>query len=178
HIGAPLVEGLIFVHNALLGYGLRDKIRIIASGKATSGFGLLKRLAIGADAVSSARAMMMALGCIQALKCNSNHCPVGVATQEKHLMAGLDPTDKANRVASYHRETIHSLAEMIGALGLNSADELRPWHVMHRISANETKHYGELYKFLRGGELLADELPPEYARACAAASPETFGHSE
>ena len=178
HIGAPLVEGLIFVHNALIGYGLRDKIRIIASGKATSGFGLLKRLAIGADAVCSARAMMMALGCIQALKCNSNHCPVGVATQEKHLMAGLDPTDKANRVASYHRETIHSLAEMIGALGLNSADELRPWHVMHRISANETKHYGELYKFLRGGELLADELPPEYARACAAASPETLGHSE
>ena len=178
HIGAPLVEGLIFVHNALLGYSLRDKIKIIASGKATSGFGLLKRLAIGADAVSSARAMMMALGCIQALKCNSNHCPVGVATQEKHLMAGLDPTDKANRVASYHRETIHSLAEMIGALGLNSADELRPWHVMHRISANETKHYGELYNFLRGGELLADVLPPEYARACAAASPDTFGHSD
>jgi glutamate synthase domain-containing protein 2 len=178
HIGAPLVEGLIFVHNALTGYSLRDKIKIIASGKATSGFGLLKRLAIGADAVSSARAMMMALGCIQALKCNSNHCPVGVATQEKHLVAGLDPTDKANRVASYHHETIKSLAEMIGALGLDSADELRPWHVMHRLSANQTKHYGELYNFLRGGELLADVLPPEYARACASASPDTFGHKE
>jgi glutamate synthase domain-containing protein 2 len=178
HIGAPLIEGLIFVHNALLGYSLRSKIRIIASGKVSSGFGMLKRLAIGADACMSARAMMMAIGCIQALKCNSNHCPVGVATQERHLVAGLDPTDKAVRAASYHSRTIESLAEMIGALGLNSAEELKPWHLMHRVSANETRHYGELYKFLRDGDLLADELPPEYARACSSASAETFGHSE
>ena len=177
-IGAPLVEGLIFVHNALVGYSLRSKIRIIASGKVSSGFGVLKRLAIGADACNSARAMMMAIGCIQALKCNSNHCPVGVATQERHLVAGLDPTDKAARVASYHKQTIESLAEMIGALGLNSAQELRPWHLMHRVSANETRHYGELYKFLRDGDLLADELPPDYARACNSASAETFGHSD
>ena len=178
HIGAPLIQGLIFVHNALVGYALRSKIRIIASGKVTSGFGMLKRLAIGADACYSARAMMMAIGCIQALKCNSNHCPVGVATQEKHLMAGLVPSDKAPRVASYHHETIQSLAEMLGALGLNSADELRPWHLMHRISPTETRHYGELYDFLREGDLLADELPAEYRRACNAASAETFGHVE
>ena len=93
-------------------------------------------------------------------------------------MAGLDPTDKAARVASYHKLTIESLAEMIGALGLNSAQELRPWHLMHRVSANETRHYGELYKFLRDGDLLADELPPDYARACNSASAETFGHSD
>jgi len=178
HIGAPLVEGLIFVHNALVGYSLRSRIRILASGKSTSGFSMLKRLSIGADVIMSARAMMMAIGCIQALKCNSNHCPVGVATQEKHLMAGLDPTDKAHRVASYHKQTIHSLAEMIGALGLNSAQQLRPWHLMHRISANETRHYGELYHFLKDGELLADSLPPDYARACHSASPDSFGHSD
>ncbi|MEE3367713.1 MAG: FMN-binding glutamate synthase family protein [Planctomycetota bacterium] len=176
HIGAPLVQGLIFVHNALVGYSLRDKIRIIASGKVTSGFGMLKRLALGADACYSARAMMMSLGCIQALKCNSNHCPVGVATQEKHLAAGLVPSDKAPRVASYHRETIRSLAEMLGALGLSSAEELRPWHLMHRISVAETRHYGELYNFLRDGDLLADELPADYRRACESASAETFGH--
>ena len=139
---------------------------------------MLKRLAIGADACYSARAMMMSIGCIQALKCNSNHCPVGVATQEKHLMAGLVPSDKAPRVASYHHETIRSLAEMLGALGLNSAEELRPWHLMHRISPTETRHYGELYDFLREGALLADELPAEYRRACNAASAETFGHVE
>ena len=81
HIGVPLVEGLIFVHNALLGYDVRDRIRVIATGKVTSGFAMMKRLALGADACSSARGMMFALGCIQALKCNSNHCPVGVATR-------------------------------------------------------------------------------------------------
>lgn len=178
HIGAPLSEGLIFVHNALVGYSLRSKIKILASGKVASGFAMLKRLAIGADVIMSARAMMMSIGCIQALKCNSNHCPVGVATQDKHLMAGLDPTDKSVRVASFHKQTIHSLAEMLGALGLNAAHELRPWHLMHRLSANETKHYGELYHFLRDGELLQDPLPVDYARACHSASAETFNHVE
>jgi glutamate synthase domain-containing protein 2 len=178
HIGAPLIEGLIFVHNALVGYSLRGKIRILASGKVASGFAMLKRLAIGADIIMSARAMMMSIGCIQALKCNSNHCPVGVATQDKHLMAGLDPTDKAHRCASYHKQTIHSLAEMLGALGLNSAQELRPWHIMHRVSSNETKHYGELYHFLNDGELLREPLPPDYSRACKSASAETFSHCD
>lgn len=178
HIGAPLTEGLIFVHNALVGYSLRKRIKILASGKVSSGFFMLKRLAIGADVIMSARSMMMAIGCIQALKCNSNHCPVGVATQDKHLMAGLDPTDKSVRVASYHKQTIHSLAEMLGALGLDSAQELRPWHLMHRLSANETRHYGELYHFLNDGDLLREPLPADYARACHSAAAETFGHCE
>lgn len=178
HIGAPLTEGLIFVHNALVGYSLRKRIKILASGKVSSGFFMLKRLAIGADIIMSARSMMMAIGCIQALKCNSNHCPVGVATQDPHLMAGLDPTDKSVRVASYHKQTIHSLAEMLGALGLDSAQELRPWHLMHRLSANETRHYGELYHFLEDGDLLKDPLPPDFGRACHSASAETFGHCE
>ncbi len=178
HIGAPLTEGLIFVHNALVGYSLRNKIKILASGKVSSGFFMLKRLAIGADIIMSARSMMMAIGCIQALKCNSNHCPVGVATQDPHLMAGLDPTDKSVRVASYHKQTIHSLAEMLGALGLDSAQELRPWHLMHRLSANETRHYGELYHFLADGDLLRDPLPPDFGRACQSASAETFSHCD
>lgn len=178
HIGAPLIEGLIFVHNALVGYSLRGRIRILASGKVSSGFSMLKRLAIGADIIMSARAMMMSIGCIQALKCNSNHCPVGIATQDRHLMAGLDPTDKSVRAASFHKQTIHSLAEMLGALGLDSAQELRPWHLMHRLSANETRHYGELYHFLRDGDLLCEPLPEDYARACKSASAETFGHSD
>ena len=176
HIGAPLVEGLIFVHNALVGYGLRKNIRVIASGKVASGFAILKRLALGADACYSARGMMLALGCIQALKCNSNECPVGVATQKKHLMAGLVPSDKRARVASFHSETIESLCEMLGAIGLSSPEDLRPWHIMHRISPTETKHYGELYDFLDEGELLNEPLPPEYKRACNAASAETFAH--
>ncbi len=177
HIGAPLVEGLIFVHNALVGYGVRQHIRVIASGKVTSGFAVLKRLALGADACYSARGMMLALGCIQALKCNSNHCPVGVATQEPHLMAGLVPSAKNTRVASFHDETIESLCHMLGAIGLESPADLRPWHVMHRISPTETRHYGELYEFLENGALLQDPLPKGYRRACAAASADTFAHA-
>lgn len=176
HVGSPLIEGLIFVHNALIGYSLRKRIRVIASGKVASGFTMLKRLALGADACYSARGMMLALGCIQALKCNSNHCPVGVATQDPWLMAGLDPTEKSTRVANFHRETIKSLSEMLGAIGLASSTDLRPWHVMHRVSPTETKHYGELYDFLDDGELLRTPLPIAYKRACEAASPDTFDH--
>ena len=117
---------------------------------------------------------MLALGCIQALKCNSNECPVGVATQKPHLMAGLVPSDKSQRVASFHGETIESLCEMLGAIGLESPEDLRPWHVLHRTSPTETRHYGELYEYLEEGALLSDTLPKHFERACNAASPETF----
>ncbi len=177
HIGAPLYEGLIFVHNALVGFALRDKICVLTSGKVTSGFAMLKLLAVGADACYSARGMMLALGCIQALKCNSNHCPVGVATQNKHLMAGLVPEKKCVRVANFHQQTIASLCEMLGAVGVAKAEDLRPWHIMHRISATETKHYGELYEYLNNGALLHDPLPESFRRACNAATPESFAHA-
>ncbi len=177
HIGAPLVEGLIFVHNALVGFDVRDKIKILASGKVTTGFAVMKRLALGADACYSARGMMMALGCIQALKCNSNHCPVGVATSNPELMAGLVPSHKKLRVANFHKETMKSLAEMLGAVGLNNPADLRPWHVVHRTSPTEIKHYGELYDFLAPGDLLRSPLPLAYERACNAASATTFAHN-
>ncbi|WP_197355523.1 FMN-binding glutamate synthase family protein [Aureliella helgolandensis] len=176
HIGAPLFEGLIFVHNALRGFSLREDIKLIASGKVSSGFGILKLLALGADACYSARSMMLALGCIQALQCNSNHCPVGVATQDKHLMAGLVPSDKRIRVANFHHETLKSFCEMLGAIGLASPVDLRPWHVMHRVSPVITKHYGELYDYLEEGALLREPLPEHYRRAVESASAETFGH--
>jgi glutamate synthase domain-containing protein 2 len=176
HIGSPLFDGLIFAHNALVGFGLRKRIRILASGKVTSGFGMVKRLALGADACYSARGMMLALGCIQALKCNSNECPVGVATQNPNLMAGLVPRQKSLRVANFHRETIESLCEMLGAIGLSSSSDLRPWHIMTRISQTEVRHYGEIYSYLEEGELLRTPLPKAYERACNAASASTFGH--
>ncbi|MEM8857676.1 MAG: FMN-binding glutamate synthase family protein [Chloroflexota bacterium] len=177
HVGTPLIEGLIFVHNALVGFGVRGKITVIASGKVSSGFDVVKRLALGADICNSARAMMMALGCIQALKCNSNHCPVGVATHKKHLEAGLVPSDKAGRVAGYHHETLESVSEIVGSMGLTGPADLRPWHIMRRFSATEIKHYGEFYEFLKPDELLNDELPPSYKRAMEAASADTFSHS-
>ena len=178
HIGTPLIAALVLVHNALVGFSLRDKIRIFSSGKIASGFGVVKQLCLGADACYSARAMMMALGCIQALRCNSNHCPVGVTTHDPELVDGLVVSDKKIRVANYHRETIESVAEIIGAMGIKNVDDLRRWHIMRRVGPNEVKHYGEIYDFLNRGELLKEPLPKAYARACEAAVAESFDHVE
>ena len=175
-IGAPLAESLIFVHNALVGYSVRERIRVIASGKVASGFGLIKRLALGADMCNSARAMMMALGCIQARRCNTNTCPVGVATQDPQLTAGLVVAEKYMRVANYHGETLESVCDIIGAMGLESPEKLRPWHIMRRTSPTEIKHYGEIYEFLGPGDLLKEPLPASYERACNSATAETFAH--
>lgn len=176
YVGTPLVEGLIFVHNALVGYGVRDRIRVIATGRVTSGFDMIKRLALGADMCASARGMMLALGCIQALRCNSNHCPVGVATQDPNLMAGLVPSDKKVRVYNFHKHTLRSASELMGAAGIAHPSELRPWHILRRTSPTEIHHYGEIFDFVDPGELLREPLPPSYARACRAASPHTFAH--
>lgn len=176
-MGAPGVEGLIFVHNALVGFSLRDRVRVLTAGKVTSGYHVVKLLALGADAANSARGMMMALGCIQALRCNDNRCPTGVATQNPNLVAGLDPSSKRVRVANFHRETVASVAELLGAMGLHGVDELHPWHIMRRINPTEVRHYGELFEYLEDGSLLhEDRLPPSYDRACRAASPHSFAH--
>lgn len=175
HVGSPLIESLIFVHNALVGSGVRDEIRLIAGGKITSGFGMVKRLALGADLCYSARGMILSLGCIQALRCNSNHCPVGVATQDPNLMAGLVPSEKKVRVYNFHRQTLKSVTELLGAMGIHHPHELRPWHIMRRTSPAEVHHYGEIFEYLERGALLTEPLPRSYERVWRAASAETFG---
>lgn len=174
HVGSPGVEGLIFAHNALVGFGMRERIRVMATGKITTGFGVIKRLALGADMAYSARAFMLALGCIQALRCNSNHCPAGVATQDPHLTAGLVVTDKKVRVATYHAGTMESVADMLSAMGLDGHSELRPWHVMRRVSSTEIKHYGEVFDFIEPGSLTKSPLPKDYERAMKIATAESF----
>ena len=175
-IGTPGTEGLIFVHNTLVGFGLRDKVKVGATGKISTAFCIAKTMALGADFCYSARAMMLALGCIQALVCNTNTCPTGIATQKKSLMGGLVVTDKRKRVATFHKETLEGFAEMVGAMGHHSCHRLRPWHILRRVSVNETRHYGELYDYLDEGELLKDELPKDYERAVRAASAEDFDY--
>jgi glutamate synthase domain-containing protein 2 len=177
-VGTPAVEGIVLVHNALVGFGLRDRIRVIAAGRVTTGFGVLKALMLGADLVYSARGMMLALGCIQALRCNANVCPAGVATQNPHLEAGLVVADKRRRVAAFHRETLASVAELLGAMGLSDSQQLRPWHLMRRVSPTEVRHYGELFDYLHGGELLGEDVPVGYRRAVHAASAHTFAAVE
>lgn len=175
-LGCPLVDGLTFVHNAIVGAGLRDQIKIFASGKVGSGFGLTRLLALGADACYAARSMMMSMGCIQARKCNSNECPVGIATQNPSLTAGLVVEEKAKRVARYHDETIEAAVELMGAAGLASPEELRPWHVMRRVSQLEAMHYGQMTHYLRPGALLSEPLPEEFERAWNSAEAGTFAH--
>ena len=123
-VGTPIRDGLIFVNNALIGFGLRKHIRIIASGKMFTAFHILRAIALGADTVNSARGMMMSLGCIQARTCNTDHCPTGIATQNPSRNNAIVVTDKAQRVANFQRETIKNLVELVGAAGLNGIHEL------------------------------------------------------
>ena len=160
-VGTPLREGLVFVHSALIGIGLRDRIRIIASGKAISAFHVLGLLALGADSVNAARAMMFALGCIQSLSCNKDTCPTGIATQNPNRYKSLDVNLKAVRVANYHAAMMKNLAELLGASGLEKLSDLRPWQIHRRISAVEVKTYAEIYPVIAEGCLLDDKTVPD-----------------
>jgi glutamate synthase domain-containing protein 2 len=173
-VGAPLRESLIFVHNSLVGFAVRKQIKIFCSGRIVTGFDVVSRLATGADACNSARAMMMALGCIQALRCNTNECPTGVATQNPSLVVGLDVNHKTTRVANFHRETLKTVAEMVGAMGVNHTTDLRPWHLMKRTGLSEIHHYGELYEFIEEGALLGATVPESFVRPMEAARAESF----
>lgn len=145
-VGTPLEEGLVFVDDLLTGYGLRNKIRLICAGKVFTSFHILSKLALGADLINSARGMMLALGCIQALKCNTNKCPVGIATTNPWLVRGLYVPDKAERVARYHNETIHALAELLGVMGYNSSEQISRKDVFRRLDkGREIATYQDLY---------------------------------
>jgi glutamate synthase domain-containing protein 2 len=157
-VGTPLNDGIALVHGALVGANLRHRIRIIASGKVNTGFAIASKVALGADMCNAARAMMFALGCIQALRCNSNRCPTGVATQDPDLVAGLDVGDKSHRVARFQRETVHSFFDVLGAAGLSDPSELKPWYLQRRVSAYETRSYATIYPQIERGSLLSS--PP------------------
>lgn len=177
-VGKPLNEGLVFVHNALVGCNIRDRIRIIASGKVTTGFHIAAKLAMGADLCNSARGMMFALGCIQALQCHANTCPTGVATQDPNLVAGLDVNDKSIRVANYHKETITHFLELVAVAGLNHPEELRPWNIQRRISSTEVSTYFDIYNYLCPGDLINDNIPPALKRAWDISTPHQFSHKD
>jgi glutamate synthase domain-containing protein 2 len=176
YVGMPLREGLAFVYDTLVGFDIKKDITIIAAGKVSSGFGILRNIALGADACYSARAMMMAIGCIQALECNKNTCPVGVATQDPKLTKGLDVNDKKVRVFQYHKETIASFRELLAAAGLKHHDELNRSHVNKRMSLNIYKQYDEIFPYIAEGSLLDKKSIPEaWLHDWSLATPESFG---
>jgi glutamate synthase domain-containing protein 2 len=173
-VGMPLYDGLSFVHSTLIGIGLRDQIRIITAGKITTGFHLLQRLGLGADACNAARSMMFSLGCIQALKCNSNECPTGVATQSPRLAKGLVVADKSQRVANFHHATVESAVELMGLTGVGcNRDRLRS-QIYRRVSRDNVQTLAEIYPCLEPGALLKDEVPMSYQKDWQKASAESF----
>ena len=159
HIGMPLTEGLMLAHNCLVGTGLREHIKIGASGKVSSGFDIVSRISQGADFTIAATAMMFAVGCIQAMKCHTNSCPTGVATQDPGLARALYVPDKIERVANFQRATVASAAQMVASMGLESFDELQPSMLNRRVDYARTRTYAEIYEWLMPCELL--ECPPE-----------------
>lgn len=156
-VGMPMLEGLTFVHNALRGAGIRHEVKIGAAGKIISAFDIARTLALGADWCNAARGFMFAVGCIQAQSCHTNHCPVGIATQDPLRQRAIDVGDKSDRVARFHRNTMHALGEIAGAAGLSDPSDFMPYHFMFRQKDNEFLDGNEAYPYLPEGFLLENE---------------------
>lgn len=174
NMGEPLEAGLVFVHNALVGIDARDKIRIICSGKVANGFDLLLNIALGADLCNSARAMMMSVGCIQSKQCNANTCPTGVATQDRRLQHGLVVDQKKHRVANFHKNTMKSFLELVGAMGLSNPADIKPDYLVRRVSDERVKHLSEVYEYLSPGQLLGPNIPDSFKKYWELARAEAF----
>lgn len=173
-LGTPLRDALIFVHNALVGLGLRDEIKVICSGKIVSGADMAAKIAMGADLCNCARGMMLALGCIQARRCHTNTCPTGIATQNLRLYSGLVVADKSERIYQFHKRTIEHFQWVLAAAGMEAADQLQPCELNRRLSFNEVKNYAELFDYLEPHAILDGSAPAEYLTAWQTANANAF----
>lgn len=173
-VGMPLQDGLVLMRNALVGAGLRDQIRLAASGKVHSGFGLARNLAIGADWCNAARAFMMSVGCIQAMRCHKGTCPTGVATQDKWRQRGLDVDIKSESAARFHSKTVKALSDIVAAAGFADPSDLQPHHLMQRVDAMTALPIDRIIPFLPKNALV--DAPDEtiYAHWWKCAQAESF----
>jgi glutamate synthase domain-containing protein 2 len=174
HMGMPLRDGLMFVHNALVGINVRGQVRIGCSGMITSAFDMARAMALGADWCNAARGFMFALGCIQAQACHTDKCPTGVTTQDPLRQRALVVPYKAERVYQFHRSTVKALAEVVAAAGLEHPGQLRPHHFSKRVSATKVLTYEQLDRFLEPGELLRGTEDPRFRDAWQQARSGTF----
>ncbi|MFZ5637130.1 MAG: FMN-binding glutamate synthase family protein [Pseudomonadota bacterium] len=156
HVGVPMQEALMLVHNTLVGLDLRERVRVGAAGRIASAFDIARTLALGADWCNAARGFMFALGCIQAQSCHTGRCPTGIATQDPSRWRRLDAPDKAERVHHFHRNTLKALGELLCAAGLEHPSQLGPEHILRRVTPTEVRSLGALYRFLEPGALLGD----------------------
>lgn len=173
-LGLPINEALSFVHNSLVGVNLRDKIRLIASGKVATGFDMITKLAIGADMCNAARTMMFSIGCIQSLRCNTNTCPTGIATQDRKRTMAVIPEEKRFRVFNFHNNTIKNFLELLGAMGLDNPEDLEPRHILHRIDGAHFKTYQDIFPLLEKGSLLKNSPHDAFSKDWNLARSEHF----
>lgn len=160
-LGVPCLEATYYANQALIGANLKDSVRLISSGITASGFDMLEKIAVGANAVNAGRSMMLALGCIQARSCNTNLCPTGIATQDPARERAVDVEEKALRVKNYHDRTIASFLELCGAMGLENPDDLAPEDLLRRTD-NGMRSFVEIYDDLEAGQLLSADIPMAY----------------
>ncbi len=175
HMGTPLDDGLNFANNVLIGFGIRDRLKLIAAGKVIDGFSMVTKFALGADICNSARGMMMAIGCIQALRCNTNQCPSGVATQDPELFRLLNVEDKSKRVALFHRRTMSHVLDLINSMGVSRIEDIKKSHIMRRMDVGKICSYEEIFSSLKEGQLYEfDQLATPYKKLIQEASEERF----
>ena len=178
HVGSPLQEGLLLVHNTLRGVGLRERIKIGAAGKVTSAFDIARLMALGADWCNSARGFMFALGCLQAQTCHTGRCPTGVATQDPQRQQSLVVEDKATRVYNFHQQTLHALQELVQAAGIHHPSQITAHHIVRRSTDQKVRSLAQLILTqLPDRALLASDLqalPVIYRQTWPRAVAESF----
>jgi glutamate synthase domain-containing protein 2 len=177
HVGMPLQEGLQLVHNTLIGAGLREHVKLGASGKIITSFDIARVIALGADWANSGRGFMFSVGCIQSNTCNSNRCPTGVATQDPKRQAALVVPDKAERVYHFHRNTLHALKELLQAAGLMNPADIRLHHIMRRVSTFEVEPLSQLLEHVEPMSLVKGTCESKtYTQWWACADAYSFQH--
>ena len=157
HLGSPLRDAIVFVDNALIGAGLRQRVKIGASGKIVSAYDIVRVCALGADWCNMARPFMFSIGCIQARDCASGHCPTGIATMDPSRYRVIDIDDRTERVLSFQKNTRFALKELLEAAGLNHPLDLNRRHIVRRLSASQIKLADQIYPKVRDGALLRGE---------------------
>lgn len=177
-VGMPGLDAIIFAVNALRGFDLKKEIKIFASGKLTSAFGIIRHLCMGVDVCYAARPFLLSLGCIQALRCNTNDCPTGVATQDPELVRGLVVTDKRTRVKNFHEQTMKGVAEILGAMGVQDHKILTPEYLRRRVSQLEVRPLSDFITWVDEGSYLKGEIPEKWRKDFEISTGESFWPSK
>ncbi|HXH74277.1 MAG TPA: FMN-binding glutamate synthase family protein [Bacteriovoracaceae bacterium] len=173
-VGMPGQDAIVFAVDTLRGFNLKKDIRVFASGKLTSAFGIIRHMCLGVDICYAARPFLLSLGCIQALRCNTNDCPTGVATQNPNLVKGLVVTDKRTRVKNFHEQTLKGVAEILGAMGILHHENLSPDDLKRRVNQFDVKSLAELVPWVQEGAYLEGNIPEKWKKDFEKASSDAF----